>query len=66
MQGLLNSFPIYLLLLSLVPLSIFLGKILRNNSQLLMPNEYKTIKRIINKISDNTMNPSPIFPQKMK
>ena len=61
MQGLLNSFPIYFSLFSLVPLSIFLVKTIRNNSQLLMPNEYKTIKRIINKISDkNDLGENPI------
>ena len=61
MQELLNSFPIYFSLFSLVPLSIFLIKTIRNNSQLLMPYEYKTIKRIINKLADkNDLGENPI------
>ena len=42
---------IFISLISLLALIIFLGKKVRNNSQLLMPNEYKTVKRIVNKIS---------------
>ena len=42
---------IFISLISLLALIIFLGKKVRNNSQLFMPNEYKTVKRIVNKIS---------------
>ncbi len=61
MQILVNSYPIYFSLFSLLSISIVLGKIIRNNSQLLMPNEYKTIKKIINKLSDkNDLGENPI------
>ena len=51
MQDLLIISSFFLVLLSLTTLLIFIGKKIRNNSQLFMPNEYKTVKRIVNKIS---------------
>ena len=42
---------IFISLISLLVLIIFLGKKVRNNSQLFMPKEYKTIKKIVNRIS---------------
>ncbi len=51
MQDFLDISYIFISLISLMALIIFLGKKFRNNSQLFMPNEYKTVKRIVNKIS---------------
>ena len=51
MHDLLNLSSIFLSLISLIGILFFLGKNIRNNSQLFMPNEYKTVKRIVNKIS---------------
>ena len=51
MHDFLNISYIFISLISLIALIIFLGKKVRNNSQLFMPNEYKTVKRIVNKIS---------------
>ena len=51
MHDLLNLSIIFLSLIVLIAILFFLGKKIRNNSQLFMPNEYKTVKRIVNKIS---------------
>ena len=51
MQDLLNLSTIFLSLICLIAILFFLGKNIRNNSQLFMPKEYKTIKRIVSKIS---------------
>tara|TARA_B100000287_G_scaffold374482_1_gene374340 strand:- start:258 stop:1226 length:969 start_codon:yes stop_codon:yes gene_type:complete len=51
MHDLLNISYIFIYLISLIGLLIFIGKKIRNNCQLFMPNEYKTVKRIVNKIS---------------
>ena len=51
MHDLLNLSTIFISSISLITLLIFIGKKIRNNSQLFMPKEYKTIKRIVNKIS---------------
>ena len=51
MHDLLNLSTIFISSISLITLLIFIEKKIRNNSQLLMPKEYKTIKRIVNKIS---------------
>ena len=51
MNDLLNLSTIFISLISLITLLIFIGKKIRNNSQLFMPKEYKTVKRIVNKIS---------------
>ena len=51
MFEIINPLNIYLLLLISLTIVIFLGIKVRNNSQLFMPNEYKTVKRIVNKIS---------------
>ena len=51
MHDFLNISYIFISLISLMTLIIYLGKKVRNNSQLFMPNEYKTVKRIVNKIS---------------
>ena len=49
MLSIFKYLPNYLFIFSLIPTITFLGINLRNTSQLLMPKEYKTIKRIINK-----------------
>ena len=51
MHDLLNLSIIFLSLIVLIALLFFLGKKIRNNSQLFMPKEYKIVKRIVNKIS---------------
>ena len=51
MHDLLNLSTIFLSLISLIAILFFLGKNIRNNSQLFMPKEYKTIKKIVNRIS---------------
>jgi len=51
MHDLLNLSIIFLSLIVLIGLLTFLGKKIRNNSQLFMPKEYKIVKRIVNKIS---------------
>ena len=51
MYEIINPPYIYPLLLISIPLVIFFGIKIRNNSQLFMPKEYKTVKRIVNKIS---------------
>ncbi len=51
MHDLLNLSTLFISLISLITLLIFIGKKIRNNSQLFMPKEYKTVKRIVNKIS---------------
>ena len=51
MHDLLNLSTIFLSLISLIGILFFLGKNIRNNSQLFMPKEYKTIKKIVNRIS---------------
>ena len=51
MYEIINPPYIYPLLLISIPLVIFVGIKIRNNSQLFMPKEYKTVKRIVNKIS---------------
>jgi len=51
MHDLLNLSTIFISLISLITLLIFIGKKIRNNSQLFMPKEYKTVQRIVNKIS---------------
>jgi len=51
MHDLLNLSTIFLSLISLIAILFFLGKNIRNNSQLFMPKEYKTVQRIVNKIS---------------
>ena len=51
MHDLLNLSIFFLSLIVLIGLLTFLGKKIRNNCQLFMPNEYKTVKRIFNKIS---------------
>ena len=49
MHDLLNLSTIFISLISLITLLIFIGKKIRNNSQLFMPK--KTVQRIVNKIS---------------
>ena len=51
MHDLLNLSIIFLSLIVLIAILFFLGKKIRNNSQLFMPKEYKIVKRIVNKIS---------------
>ena len=51
MHDLLSFSSIFFSFLGLITLLIFLGKNIRNHSQLFMPKEYKTIKRIVSKIS---------------
>ena len=51
MYEIINTPYIYLLLLISIPIVIFLGIKIRNNSQLFMPKEYKIVKKIVNKIS---------------
>ena len=51
MHDLLNLSIIFLSLIVLLGLLTFLGKKIRNNSQLFMPKEYKIVKKIVNKIS---------------
>ena len=51
MHDLLNLSIIFLSLIVLIGILTFLGKRIRNNSQLFMPIEYKTVKKIVNKIS---------------
>ena len=51
MHDLLNLSIFFLSLIFLIGLLTFLGKKIRNNSQLFMPKEYKIVKRIVNKIS---------------
>ena len=51
MHDLLNLSIIFLSLIVLIGILTFLGKKIRNNSQLFMPKEYKIVKRIVNKIS---------------
>ena len=51
MHDLLNLSIIFLSLIVLIGILTFLGKRIRNNSQLFMPKEYKIVKRIVNKIS---------------
>jgi len=51
MHDFLDISYIFISSISLMAIIIFLGKKVRNNSQLFMPNEYKTVKRIVNKIS---------------
>ena len=51
MHDLLNLSIIFLSLIVLIALLFFLGKKIRNNSQLFMQKEYKIVKRIVNKIS---------------
>ena len=51
MHDLLNLSTIFISSISLITLLIFIEKKIRNNSQLLMPKEYKTIKNIVNRIS---------------
>jgi len=56
MNDLLNLSTIFISLISLITLLIFIGKKIRNNSQLFMPKEYKTVQRIVNKISKKNMH----------
>ena len=51
MHDLLNLSIFFLSLIVLIGLLTFLGKKIRNNSQLFMPKEYKIVKKIVNKIS---------------
>ena len=51
MYEIINPPYIYVLLFISIPVVIFIGIKIRNNSQLFMPKEYKTVKRIVNKIS---------------
>ena len=61
MISLIKFLPTYLFIFSLIPTITFLGINIRNSSQLLMPKEYKTIKRIINKIaSKNNLGEYPL------
>ena len=61
MISLIKFLPTYLFIFSLIPTITFLGINIRNSSQLLMPKEYKTIKRIINKLaSKNNLGEYPL------
>ena len=51
MNNLFKSLPTYLFIFSLLPTITFLGINIKNSSQLLMPKEYKIIKKIINKLA---------------
>ena len=61
MISLIKFLPTYLFIFSLIPTITFLGINIRNSSQLLMPKEFKTIKRIINKLaSKNNLGEYPL------
>ena len=51
MISIFKSLPKYLFIFSLIPTITFLGSNIRNSSQLFMPKEYKTIKKIVNQIA---------------
>ena len=51
MISLLKYFPTYFFIFSLIPPITFLVIKIRNSSLLLMPKEYKAIKRIITKLA---------------
>ena len=53
MNGLINTLYIYLLFLISITIVTFVVIKIRDNSQLFMPEEYKIIKRIVNKLSAN-------------
>ena len=61
MISLFKFLPTYLFIFPLIPIITFLGINIRNSSQLLMPKEYKTIKKIINKLaSKNNLGEYPL------
>ena len=61
MVSLFKYLPIYFFILSLIPPITFLGMNVRNSSQLFMPKEYKSIRRIINKLaSKNNLGEYPL------
>ena len=60
-QDFLRNSSVYFSIISLIISITLLGFYIRNRSQVFMPDEYKTIKRVISKVADsNNLGNHPI------